>query len=91
MHRPDYCSDPTCEQLAKALVAEPYPVQILSAEPDDETELLTGICEDLSVISPQRGSGSSQVEPPPLALDSGNLQPMKPCVRRSPHEVTGIV
>jgi hypothetical protein len=40
-----------CEQLAKALVAEPYPVRIVSAEVDDETELLTGICEDLSVIS----------------------------------------
>jgi hypothetical protein len=26
MHRPAYCSNPTCEQLAKALVAEPYPI-----------------------------------------------------------------
>lgn len=52
MHRPAYRPDPTCEQLARALVAEPYPVQRLSAELDDETEFPTGICEDLAVISP---------------------------------------
>jgi hypothetical protein len=42
--RPAYRSDPTCEQLARALVAKPYPVEILAAELDDETELLTGVC-----------------------------------------------
>ena len=59
MHRPAYCSDPTYEQLAKALVAEPHPVQILSAELDDETKFLTGICADSPSSRPQRGSSSS--------------------------------
>jgi hypothetical protein len=50
--RPAYRVDPTREQRAKALVADPYPVQVLSAEPNRATELITGDCEELSVIRP---------------------------------------
>src|SRR5882724_4379622 len=42
MHRPVYRVDPAREQRAKALVAKPYPIQILSAELDGKTELLRG-------------------------------------------------
>jgi hypothetical protein len=51
MHRPAYRSDPTCERLARALVAKPYPLEILAAELDDAAEPLSGICKDFSVIS----------------------------------------
>lgn len=52
VHRPAYRSDPTHEQRARALVAKPYPVQILADELDGATEFLTEDGEDLSVISP---------------------------------------
>jgi FAD dependent oxidoreductase len=62
VHRPAYRVDLAREQRAKALVADPYPIQILSAELDDETELLTGVCEDLSVISPAAGERQQPCE-----------------------------
>jgi hypothetical protein len=55
MRRPAYRGDPTCEQLARALVAKPYPVEILAAELDDETEFLTGVCEATPVTPPAAG------------------------------------
>jgi FAD dependent oxidoreductase len=52
VHRPAYRSDPTCEQRARALVAMPYPVQILSEELDGAREFLRQSGADLSVIMP---------------------------------------
>jgi hypothetical protein len=43
VHRPAYRSDPLREQRARELVADPFPVQLLSAELDHETELLAGV------------------------------------------------
>jgi hypothetical protein len=48
---PPYCANPKREQLAKSLVAASYPVQILTAELNRETDLATGICDDLSAIA----------------------------------------
>jgi len=55
VYHPTYRVDPAGEQQAKALVADPYPVQILSSELDGETDLLKGVCEEHSVISPSEG------------------------------------
>jgi hypothetical protein len=52
VHRTPYQADPQSVQLTKQLVADAYPVQILTAELNRETELLTGVYEDLSTISP---------------------------------------
>jgi FAD dependent oxidoreductase len=46
VHRPVYRVDPVHKQRAKALVADPYPVQILSAELDDATDLLAEVAKE---------------------------------------------
>jgi hypothetical protein len=51
VNRPAYRPDPPHEQLAMQLVADAYPMQILTAELDRETELVTGVGENLSVRS----------------------------------------
>ena len=45
------CVRPSSAQWAKTLVAAAYPVQILTAELSRETDLATGLCDELSVIS----------------------------------------
>ena len=55
VYRPAYHVDPAVGHWAKALVADPYPVQILSAELTGETDPLPAVGEDLYVISPSEG------------------------------------
>jgi FAD dependent oxidoreductase len=64
MRRPAYRPDSTCEQLARALVAKPYPVQILAAGLDDETEPLTGVCGATSVFPAAAGERQQPCETP---------------------------
>jgi DegT/DnrJ/EryC1/StrS aminotransferase family len=54
VYHPTYGVDPAAEQQAKALVADPYPIQILSSELDGEVDLLKWVCEEDSVVSATR-------------------------------------
>jgi DegT/DnrJ/EryC1/StrS aminotransferase family len=54
VYHPTYGVDPAAEQQAKALVADPYPIQILSSELDGEVDLLKRVCEEDSVVSATR-------------------------------------
>jgi hypothetical protein len=50
--RPRYHAHPAYEQRARELVADPYAVQILTAEPTGEAELATEVGADLLLRSP---------------------------------------